>query len=575
MYIARIPNRSSPPAVLLRESYREGGKVKKRTLANLSKLPAEVVEGLRSLLRGGVAVEELSEAFEIVESLPWGHVRAVLGTARKLELDGLLSPNACPQRDRVMAMIVARVLDPASKLATTRGLGREAHLGALRAELGLGEIRAEQLYDALDWLYLQQAAIEKRLARRHLSEGSLVLYDVTSSYFEGCACPLADYGYSRDGKKGKLQVVFGLLCNRQGCPIAVEVFEGNTGDPKTLKSQIEKVQERFGLERVVFVGDRGMLTSARIREDLEGVDGLDWISALRSSDIRKLEAVAGLQFSLFDERGFVELTDPAFPGERLIVCRNPLLAEERARKREELLEATERELDKIVRATQRPKRKLKGKDTIGLRVGRVLDKFKVAKHFRLEITETSFTYRRDEDKIAQEAALDGIYVVRTSLPDSAMDAEDVVRSYKGLSVVERAFRSSKTVELLVRPIYHYLPERVRAHIFLCMLAYYLEWHLRDRLASLLFDDEDKNEAQAQRDSVVAPAEVSSSARKKASTGRTADGLPVHSFRTLLDALSTLTKSLVQPRFATAETFEKISRPTPLQEKAFSLLGLRL
>ena len=575
MYIDLVPNRSSPPAVLLRESYREGGKVKKRTLANLSKLPPKVVEGLRSLLRGGVAVEELSEAFEIVQSLPWGHVRAVLGTARKLDLEALLSPNACPQRDRVMAMIVARVLDPASKLATSRGLGKEAHLGALRTELGLGEIRAEQLYDALDWLYLQQAAIEDRLARRHLSQGSLVLYDVTSSYFEGRACPLAAYGHSRDGKKGKLQVVFGLLCNREGCPIAVEVFEGNTGDPKTLKPQIEKVKERFGLERIVFVGDRGMLTSARIREDLQGVDGLDWISALRTSDIRKLEAAPGLQFSLFDERGFVELTDPAFPGERLIVCRNPLLAEERARKREELLEATERELDKVVRATQRPKRTLKGKDTIGLRVGRVLNKFKVAKHFQLEITETSFTYRRDEDKIAQEAALDGIYVVRTSLPASAMDAEDVVRSYKGLSVVERAFRSSKTVELLVRPIYHYLPERVRAHIFLCMLAYYLEWHLRDRLAPLLFDDEDKDEAQAQRDSVVAPAEVSASARKKASTGRTADGLPVHSFRTLLDALSTLTKSLVQPRFATSETFEKISRPTPLQEKALSLLGLRL
>jgi len=575
MYIDRVPNRSSPPAVLLRESYREGGKVKKRTLANLSKLPSEVVEGLRSLLRGGVAVEELSEAFEIIHSLPWGHVRAVLGTARKLDLEALLSPEACPQRDRVMAMIVARLLDPASKLATARGLGKEAHLGALRAELGLGDIRAEQLYDALDWLYLQQGAIEQRLARRHLKEGSLVLYDVTSSYFEGRACPLAAYGYPRDGKKGKLQVVFGLLCNREGCPIAVEVFEGNTGDPKTLKPQIEKVRERFGLQRVVFVGDRGMLTSARICEDLQAVDGFDWISALRTCDIRKLEAVPGLQFSLFDERGFVELTHPAFPGERLIVCRNPLLAEERARKREELLEATEQELDKIVRATLRAKRKLRGKDAIGLRVGRVLDKFKVAKHFQLEITESSFTYRRDEDKIAAEAALDGIYVVRTNLPEATMSAEEVVRSYKGLSVVERAFRSCKTMELLVRPIHHYLPERVRAHVFLCMLAYYLEWHLRERLAPLLFDDEDKAEAQTQRHSIVAPAKVSSSARKKASTRRTVDGLPVHSFRTLLDALSTLTKSLIQPRFATSESFEKISRPTPLQEKAFSLLGLRL
>ena len=574
MYIERVPNRSSPPAVLLRESYREDGKVKKRTLANLSKLPDEVVEGLRLLLRGGVAIEDLSEAFEIVESLPWGHVRAVLGTARKLGLEALLSPAACPERDRVLAMIVARVLDPASKLATARGLGQEAHLGALCQELDLGDVRADQLYDALDWLYLQQGAIESRLARRHLDQGSLVLYDVTSSYFEGHACPLAAFGHSRDGKKGKLQVVFGLLCNREGCPIAVEVFEGNTGDPKTLKPQIDKVRERFGLERVVFVGDRGMLTSARIREDLAGVDGVDWISALRTSDIRKLEAVKDLQLSLFDERGFVEVTDPEFPGERLVVCRNPLLADERSRKREELLQATERELDKVVRATERAKRRLEGKDAIGLRVGKVRDRFKVGKHFVLEITETSFSYRRDEDKIAKEAALDGIYVVRTSVPEAAMSAEQVVGSYKGLSVVERAFRSSKTVDLHVRPIYHYLPERVRAHIFLCMLAYYVEWHMRARLAPILFDDEDKAEAQAQRVSVVAPAEVSLSALEKTRTKRTPDGLTVHSFQTLLKALSTLSKSRVQPRFASSETFDKISQVTPLQGKALDLLGLR-
>jgi hypothetical protein len=574
MYIERVPNRSSPPAVLLRESYRQDGKVKKRTLANLSKLPDEVVEGLRLLLRGGVAVEDLSDAFEITESLPWGHVRAVLGTARKLGLEALLSPEACPERDRVLAMVVARVLDPASKLATARGLDEEAHLGALGQELELGQVRAEQLYDALDWLYLQQAAIEDRLARRHLDEGSLVLYDVTSSYFEGRACPLAAFGHSRDGRKDKLQVVFGLLCNREGCPIAVEVFEGNTGDPKTLKSQIDKVRGRFGLERVVFVGDRGMLTSARIREDVSGVDGVDWISALRTSDIRKLKAVQDLQLSLFDERGFVELSDPEFPGERLVVCRNPLLADERARKRQELLQATERELDKIVRATERPKRKLRGKDAIGLRVGKVRDKFKVGKHFVLEITETRFSYWRDEDKIAQEAALDGIYVVRTSVPETAMSAEQVVGAYKGLSVVERAFRSSKTVDLHVRPIYHYLAERVRAHIFLCMLAYYVEWHLRERLAPLLFDDEDKAEAEALRVSVVAPAKVSPSARDKTKTKRTPDGLPVHSFRTLLQVLSRLTRSRVRPRFASCEPFDKLSQTTPLQDKAFSLLGLR-
>jgi hypothetical protein len=575
MYIEAVPNRSSPPAILLRESYREGGKVKKRTLANLSKLPPQVIEGLRTLLRGGVAIEDLSEAVEILDTWPWGHVGAVLGTARKIGIEALLSREPCPERDRVMAMIVARVLDPASKLATARSLGDEAHLVALRAELGLEEVGAEQLYSALDWLYVRQASIEDRLARRHLEDGSLVLYDVTSSYFEGRSCPLGAFGHSRDDKKGKLQVVFGLLCNREGCPVAVEVFEGNTGDPTTLKPQIDKVRERFHLERVVFVGDRGMLTSARIREDLQGLDGVDWISALRTTDIRKLEALPGLQLSLFDERGFVELTDPVFPGERLVVCRNPLMADERARKREELLDATEAKLDEIVRATERPKRPLRGQDTIALRVGRVVNDYKVAKHFVLEITETSFTYRRDEEKIAAEAALDGIYVVRTSLPESAMSAEEVVGSYKGLSVVERAFRSTKTVDLHVRPIYHYLPERVRAHIFLCMLAYYLEWHLRRRLAPLLFDDDDRDEAEAQRTSVVAPAKVSASAQSKARTLRTPDGLPVHSFQTLLQALARLSKSRMRIRRADAEPIEKLSRATALQQKAFSLLGLRL
>lgn len=575
MYIDIVPNRASPPAVLLRESYRQGGRVRKRTLANLSKLPPEAVEGLRILLRGGVAIEDFSEAFDVLESWPYGHVQAALGTARKLRLESLLAPEPSPERNLVMAMIVARVLEPASKLATARGLGQEAPLAALHAELGLDEVRADHLYAALDWLYLHQRPIEDRLAARHLDDASLVLYDVTSTYFEGRSCPLAAYGHSRDGKKDKLQVIFGLLCNRDGCPIAVEVFEGNTADPKTLKPQIDKVRERFGLQRVVFVGDRGMLTSARIREELQPVDGLDWISALRTSDIRKLQALPGLQFSLFDERGFVEITDPSFPGERLIVCRNPLLADERARKREALLEATEGELDKIVDATHRPKRRLRGKEKIGLRVGKVLDRFKVGKHFQLEITETGFTYRRKQEQIAQEAALDGIYVVRTSLPASVISAQETVRSYKRLSVVERAFRSAKTVDLHVRPIYHFLPERVRAHIFLCMLAYYLEWHLRQKLAPLLFDDEDKDQAEALRSSVVAPARPSPSAQDKAHTLRTPEGLPVHSFQTLLQALATLTKSRIQPASAPEATFDKLSRPTPLQEKAFSLLGLRL
>jgi hypothetical protein len=575
MYIDVVPNRKSPPAVLLRESYREGGKVHKRTLANLSKLPAEAIEGLRVLLRGGVAVEDLEEAFEVTSNQPYGHVHAALGTARKIGLEKLLAPQPSAERTRVLAMVVARLLAPTSKLATARGLGQESCLSALCQQLSLDSVSADQLYAALDWLSVEQGAIEQRLAERHLEEGCLVLYDVTSTYFEGQCCPLAGFGHSRDGKKDKRQIVFGLLCNRDGCPVAVEVFEGNTADPKTLAPQIEKVRQRFGLERVVFVGDRGMLTAARIREELEPVAGLDWITALRTTEIRQLEALPGLQYSLFDERGFVEVTDPAFPGERLIVCRNPLLAAERARKRQELLEATERELDKIVEATRRAKRPLRGKDAIGLRVGKVIDRRKVGKHFQLTITETRFTYRRDEQRIAAEADLDGIYVIRTNVPATTLSAEQAVASYKGLSVVERAFRSLKTVDLHVRPIYHYLPERVRAHVFVCMLAYYLEWHLRQKLAPMLFDDDDPAAARALRCSVVAPAQSSPSAKAKARTKRTPDGLPVHSFQTLIQELATVAKSHIQPRLPSLPSFHKITGLTPLHQKAFSLLGLKI
>lgn len=575
MYYEEVPNRSSPPAVLIRESYREDGKVKKRTLSNISKLPRPVQLAIKKLLKGGTVIEDLSKAFEIVENQPWGHVKAALGTARKLGLERLLAPKASDECRRVLAMIVARVLAPGSKLATARGLGEEAHLAALRRELDLDSVTPDQLYHALDWLQRQQPAIEKRLADKHLENGCLVLYDVTSTYFEGSCCPLATFGYNRDRKKGKRQVVFGLLCNREGCPVAVEVFDGNTQDTKTLKPQIEKVRERFGLERVVFVGDRGMLTSARIRQDCQGVEGLDWISALVKADLAKLEASPGFQYSLFDERNRVEITDrELFPGERMIVCRNPLRVDEEGRQRERLLAATEKELDKVVRATQRAKNALRGKDKIGLRVGRVLNRYKVGRLFELEITETRFSYRRKEEKLAAEAKLDGLYAIRTSLPASEMDSEEVVRSYKRLSRVEKAFRSAKTVDLRVRPIYHYLPERVRGHIFLCMLAYYLEWHMRRRLAPLLYDDEDPEGAEAARESVVAPARVSASAREKTHTHRTVDDLPVHSFRTLLRELATLDRSRVQPLFADSETFEKLASPNALQTKAFSLLGLR-
>lgn len=572
MYIEVVPNRNSKPCILLRESFRQDGKVCKRTLANLSKLPPAAIEGLRALLLGATVVEDLSQSFEVIRSQPYGHIAAVLGTLRQLGLDRDLSPERCPERDLVVAMIVARLLEPSSKLATSRGLGEDAHLGALLEDLDLSEVDEVKLYAAMDWLYVQQAAIEQRLARRHLKDGCLVLYDVTSTYFEGRSCPLARLGHSRDGKKGTLQIVFGLLCNREGCPIAVEVFAGNTADPLTLGPQIEKVRQKFGLHRVIFVGDRGLLTSARLREEFQGTEGMGWISALRTTEIRRLVAGPGFQFSLFDDQDFGEVHSPEFPGERLIACRNPLLQAERARKREDLLAATERELEAIAQATQRPKNRLQGKDRIALRVGKVLDRFKVGKHFLLTITETAFTFRRDQPRIDAEAVLDGIYVIRTNVPAAELPAEEVVRSYKSLSTVERAFRSCKTMDLHVRPIYHQLAERVRAHVFLCMLAYYVEWHMRRKLAPLLFDDEDPAAGQAMRPSIVAPAERSASARRKASTLRTPDGFVVHSFSTLLKDLSTLTKNRVQPK-TLAAAFDSLTRPTALQQKALSLLSV--
>jgi transposase len=575
MYIERIPNRNSPPAILLRESFREGNTVRKRTLANLSTWPPELVEGLQTLLRGGTAVKQLHGAFDIVRSRPHGHVAAVLGTLRHLDLERIIDPNPSPQRDLVVAMIVARLLDPRSKLATARGLNAETLAHTLGEALGLQAATADDLYYAMDWLFARQERIEKQLATRHLEDGSLVLCDVTSTYFEGRTCPLAHLGYSRDDKRGTLQIVFGLLCNRVGCPVAVEVFDGNTADPMTVAPQIAKLRQRFGLSRIVLVGDRGLLTEARIRDELQPVAGLDWITALRSSAIQQLVSTGALQLSLFDQRDLAQITSPDYPGERLVVCKNPLLAAERARKRADLLHATERELEKIVTATQRPKRRLKGQDKIGLRVGRVLQRFKMAKHFQVIITEAEFTYGRDEERIAQEAALDGVYIIRTSVPDTTLDAEDTVRAYKALSEVERAFRSYKTVDLRVRPIYHYLADRVCAHVLLCMLAYYVEWHMRQALAPMLFDDDDKAAAEAQRTSVVAPAQPSAKARRKASRQRTDAGEPVHSFQTLLADLATIVKNRIEPKIAGAQPFDQVTRPTPLQQKVLDLLRVRL
>jgi hypothetical protein len=576
MYIERVPNRNSPPAVLLRESYRDGAKVKKRTVANLSKLPDGVIEQLRILLRGGHAVASLQDSLAIIRSLPHGHVAAVLGTLCHIGLERLISLTRSRELALVLAMVVARVLDPQSKLATARGLDPETAATSLGEILQLGRVSEDELYGAMDWLLTQQERIENGLAARHLFGGSLVLYDITSTYFEGHGCPLAQRGYSRDGKRDKLQIVVGLLCAADGCPVAVEVFEGNRTDSTTLGSQVRKVRERFGMERVILVGDRGMITEARIREDLKGVAGLDWISALRAPQISELVQTGSIQLSLFETRQMAEITHPDYPGERLIVCRNPLLARHRAHNREQLLLATEKALDTVALATKRDKRPLRGQDKIGLRVGKVIGKFKMAKHFDTTIEEDSFSYRRKEASIAGEAALDGIYVIRTSVAKRVLGANETVGAYKGLSQVERAFRSMKSVDLKIRPIHHRLAERVRAHVFLCMLAYYVEWHMRDRLAPILFDDHDPAEAAAGRPNMVVAAQRSTAAQAKAANKVTADGMPVHSFRTLLTDLATIARNTVEVRQADeAARFDKITRPTAVQQRALDLLGVKL
>ena len=568
MYVEVVPNRGSPPAVLLRESVREGPRIRKRTLANLSAWPPEKVALLRHVLRGDPLVPP-ADAVEILRTRPHGHVAAVLGTLRRLELDRCLDVQPSWLRDLSIAMIVARLFDPCSKLATARGLGEDTLFTSLGELLHLERADADELYAAMDWLLARQARVEAKLARRHLAAGALVLYDVTSTYFEGRTCPLAQFGHNRDGKRDKVQIVFGLLCNAEGCPVAVEVFNGHTGDPTTLAPQVQKLQERFGVERVVLIGDRGLITEARIRKDLQPA-GLAWITALRTTAIRHLVEQGTLQLSLFDERDLAEISSPDYPGERLIVCRNPLLAGERARKREALLHATEEALAPIATATRRTRQPLRGEAEIGKRVGAVLGRYKVGKHFRIEITPTSFSYTRDDARIAQEAALDGLYVIRTNVPAEQLSAPETVRAYKRLSATERAFRSFKTVDLHVRPIYHHLADRVRAHVFLCFLAYYVEWHMRRALAPVLFDDEDPAAGEAQRTSVVAPAQRSPGAQRKAQRLCTEDGTAVHSFATLLQDLATVAKNRV--RLGGVEV-DIVTTPTPLQQQAFDLLNV--
>ena len=588
MFIETVPNRNSPPAVLLRETWREGGKVKKRTLLNLTNWPAERVEGLRILLKGGTALPPGEAPFTIMRSLPHGHVAAILGAIRATGLDRILGPDGNRPRDLILAMIVNRIVAPGSKLATARMLDEPTACTSTGKVLGLGPVEPCELYQALDWLLVRQPDVEKKLARKHLKSkclsdfdkqnqngGCLVLYDVSSSYVEGRCCDLARFGYNRDGKKGKMQIVYGLLCAADGCPMAVEVFEGNTSDPKTLAAQIEKLKQRFSLDRVVLVGDRGMITNARIREELQPA-GLDWITALRAPAIQALAAEDGpLQMSLFDERDMAEISAPDYPGERLIVCRNRELATERARKRQALLEATEKELARIQAVALRKRNPLRGKDQIGLAVGAVVGKHKMAKHFELTIEDASFAFHRRQAEIAAEAALDGLYVIRTNLPEAAIGAADTVSAYKSLSQVERAFRSLKSVDLDIRPIHHWLSGRVRAHVFLCMLSYYAEWHIRRALAPMLFDDEDKDAALASRTSPVAKAPRSERAKAKDAGKRSEDGEPVHSFHTLIADLGTLCLNEVAAANNPNHVLTMATRATPLQQKALGLLGVSL
>jgi Transposase DDE domain len=572
MYVVKVPNRGSPPAILLRESYREAGKVKNRTLANLSAWPEAKVEALSRALKGQPPpAADLDGAFEITRSLPHGHVAAVLGTARALGLEDLIDPAPSRHRDLVVAMAVAQVIAPDSKLAIARGLREETAATSLGEVLHLGGCDEDDLYAAMDYLHGRQEQIQDALAAKHLAGGTLVLYDVSSAAFEGRTCPLGAIGHPKDGVRGRLQIVYGLLTSKDGIPVAIEVFKGNTGDPTTVAAQVTRVKDRFGIAKVVLVGDRGMLTAARLREDVRPA-GLDWITALRAPQVKKLARDGDLQLTLFDVQDLAEITSPDFPGERLIACMNPFLAAERARKRESLLAATEADLGKIAAACARARRPLRGQDKIAVRADRVLKRRKVARHFTVEITGDSIGYARDQDSIAAEAKLDGIYVLRTSVAAGDLDSPAVISSYKALAQVERVFRALNT-DLDIRPIRHRTEDRVRAHVFLRMISYYITWHMQARLAPLLFTDDDKQTAQAARTSPVAAAARSPRARAKAATKQTPGDLPVHSFATLLADLATICLNTIAPADPALPRFRLVTTPTVLQRQAFELLGV--
>jgi len=565
MYIEVVPNRKSRPAVLLREGWREGKKTYKRTLANLTDWSAVRIEALRRVLKDEPVLAP-QELFVTERSLPHGHVQAVLDTVKRLELDALIASKRSPERDLVLAMLVERLIHPCSKLATTRLW----HTTTLAEELGVAQASEDDLYEAMDWLLQRQSRIEQRLAARHLAEGAQVLYDVSSSYYEGHTCPLMQFGHDRDGKHGLPIVVYGALTDVHGRPIALQVYPGNTGDPKTVPDQVNKLREQFGLQQIVLVGDRGMLTQMQI-DKLQQYPGLGWISALRSSAIRQLVQGGTLQLSLFDQKNLAEISSPEFPGERLVACYNPILAAQRAHKRQDLLKATENGLDKIVREVARRTKTPLSAAEIGKKVGAVLNRHKVGKHFELTIKDGQFCYARRPTQIEREAQLDGIYVIRTNEPRSRLSAEDTVRSYKNLAQVERAFRCLKDIDLLIRPIRHRDEQRVRAHLFLCMLAYYVQWHMRRALAPLLFEDEELDDNRKTRDP-VAPAKASASAKRKKADRVTSDGLPIHSFETLLLELATRCRNWSRVKSdPNSAPFSHLTEPTPLQQRAFDLL----
>jgi transposase len=566
MYIETVPNRNSPPAILLREGWRDGKKTRKRTLANLSDWPGQKIETLRRLLRDETLISP-HDLFSTEQTLPHGHVEAVLGTIRKLGLDSMISSKRCRERDLVIAMITERLIHPCSKLATTR----HWHTTTLAGEMSVQDANEDDLYEAMDWLLARKQRIEKKLAERHLSEGCTVLYDVSSSYYEGHTCPLAHFGHDRDGQKGLPIIVYGVLTNAEGCPVAIEIYPGNTGDPTTVADQVDKLQKQFGLDRVVVVGDRGMLTQPQL-DKVKQHPEMGWITALTSVAIRGLVDKGALQLSLFDDKNLAEITSPDYPGERLMACYNPLLKEDRGRTRRELLEATDKGLEKIAKQVARRTKKPMTEAEIALKLGKVFGRYK--KHYSYTIGDGSLQWARREDSIEQEAKLDGIYVIRTSESKERLTAEDTVRSYKSLSQVERAFRCMKGVfDLLVRPIRHRTETRVPAHIFLCLLAFYVEWHMRKALSPILFEDEELPEQRKRRDPIL-PAKASESAKQKKRTHQTPDGLPVHSFETLMSEMASRGKVTYRMKSENSSlTFTQVAGPTQIQGRAYRLLGL--